>query len=87
MWLHAGRARLQRLRPSDFTAIGRDGGIVRHVLRLERQHLQASKRERPGKAGNHERLAHVGAGPLKHQNPGGHDQNSMPACAFTPALK
>ena len=34
--------RLQRLRPADLAAVGGHRGIVRHVLRLERPHLQAA---------------------------------------------
>ena len=37
---HAGGARLQRLGAADLAAVGRDRGVVRHVLRLERPHPQ-----------------------------------------------
>src|SRR3546814_1812292 len=36
MRLDARRNRLQRLRPPDLSAVGGDGGIVGHILRLER---------------------------------------------------
>ena len=42
---HAAGARLQRLRAADLAAVGRHGGVVRHVLRLERPHPQAASRE------------------------------------------
>ena len=45
---HACRPRLQRLRAADLAAIGRDGGVVRHVLRLERPHLEPASREDAG---------------------------------------
>ncbi len=38
--LDAAGARLQRLRPPDLAAVRRHGGVVGHVLRLERQHLE-----------------------------------------------
>ena len=46
----AGRPRLQRLGPADLAAIGGDGGVVRHVLRLERPHARARAGRRPGTA-------------------------------------
>ena len=36
-------ARLQRLRAADLAAVGGDRGVVRHVLRLERPHLEAAR--------------------------------------------
>jgi hypothetical protein len=47
---HAAGHGLERLRPADFPAVHGDGGIVRHVLRLERQNLEprlASARQMP----------------------------------------
>jgi hypothetical protein len=83
---HAGRQRLKRLGAADLAAILGDGGVVRHVLRLERPHLQPAADERARQPGDDQRLADVGAGALEHQRPRGH-QNSTPACAFTPAAK
>ena len=40
---HAAGARLQRLGAADLAAVGGDGGVVRHVLRLERPHPQAAR--------------------------------------------
>ena len=88
--VHAGRhprgARLQRLGAADLAAVGRDGGIVRHVLRLEGPHAQAAPREDAGESRHQQRLADVRARALDHDGAGGH-QNSMPSCAFTPAAK
>ena len=77
-------ARLQRLGAADLAAIRRDGGIVRHVLRLEGPDLQTLAREDPAQARHQKRLAHIGAGALDHQSA---HQNSTPSCAFTPAAK
>jgi hypothetical protein len=41
---HPGGAGLERLRPADLAAVGGDGGVVRHVLRLERPDPQAPAR-------------------------------------------
>ena len=80
--LDAAGARLQRLRPADLAAIGGYRGVVRHVLRLERPHLQPA----PGKGARHpgqqQRLADIRPGPLQHQRQRG--QNSMPCWALTP---
>ena len=48
--LDAGGERLQRLGAADLAAIDGDGRIVRHVLRLERQHAQAAPRARRARA-------------------------------------
>ena len=67
----AGRARLQCLRTSDLAAVRGHGGVVRHVLGLERPHLEAAVRQSPGEAGDHQRLADVRARALKHERAGG----------------
>ncbi len=89
--MHARRrargARLQRLGAADLAAIRRDRRIVGHVLRLERPHRQAAVREGARQAGHDQRFADVGAGALEHERARRHGQNSMPACAFTPAAK
>ena len=59
--------RLQRLGAADLPAVGGDGSIVGHVLRLERTHLQAAIRECTGDAGNDQRFADVRCRALKHQ--------------------
>ena len=52
--MHGGRdargARLQRLGAADLAAVLRHRCVVRHVLRLERQHLQPARDERRGRA-------------------------------------
>ena len=78
--------RLQRLGfEADLAAIGRDSGVVRHVLRLERAHAQPAVGEGTAQSGDDQGFSHVRAGALEHQR-GGH-QNSIPAWAFTPAAK
>ena len=64
---HAGGARLQRLRAADLAAVRRHRRVVRHVLRLERPHLETAQRQRAREAGDDQRLAHVRAGALEHQ--------------------
>ena len=89
MWTLGGTprgARLQRLGAADLAAVDGDGGVVRHVLRLERRHLEAAPHQRARQARDERRLADIGAGALDHQR--GRrplHQNSMPFCAFTPA--
>ena len=65
--LGAGGERLQRLRAADLAAVDRHRRVVRHVLRLERQHAQAAPRRGARKACDDERLAHVRARSLDHQ--------------------
>ena len=43
-----------------------DGGVVGHVLRLERPHLHAAIPGRAAQAGDQHGLAHIRAGALKH---------------------
>ncbi len=65
---HARRACLQGLGASDLTAaiIG-DGGVVRHVLRLERAHAKPAPDEDPREPGDEHGFADIGAGALDHQ--------------------
>ncbi len=84
---NARGARLQRLGAADLAAILRHRRIVRHVLRLERPHPQVAVGEGARQPGHDQRLADVGARALEHECAGRHRQNSMPACAFTPAAK
>ena len=90
--MHGGRdaagPRLQRLGPADLAAVGRHRRIVRHVLRLEGPHGKTARMEGARQPGDDQRLADVGAGALEHDSGStAHDQNSIPACAFTPARK
>jgi hypothetical protein len=82
---HAGGAGLQRLGAADLAAIRGDGGVVGHVLRLERQHAQAATQAGAGQPRDEQGLADAGPGALQHDRPRG--QNSMPSCARTPAAK
>jgi hypothetical protein len=55
----AAGARLQGLRAADLAAIDGDRGIVRHVLRLERAHLETAPGEGAPEAGDDQRLADI----------------------------
>ena len=68
----AGGAGLEGLGAADLAAVGGDGGVVGHVLRLEGADAQAAVGEGAGEAGDDEGLADVGAGALEHQAEGGH---------------
>jgi hypothetical protein len=70
---HAGSAGLQGLGAADLAAVGGDGGVVRHVLRLERTHAQAALGQGARQAGHDQRLADIGAGALEHQRTCRHD--------------
>ena len=65
-WRDPGGASLESLRPSDLAAIGGDGRVVRHVLRLERPDFEAALAEGAGKPRDDDGLAYIGAGPGKH---------------------
>ena len=69
---HPRGARLQRLRPADLAAVGGHRRIVRHVLRLERPHVQAAIGEGARQPGHDQRLADIRAGALEHDGAGGH---------------
>ena len=58
---------LQRLRPADFAAIGGDGGVVAHVLRLERRHHETAVGERPAQSADDQRFADIRSGAHEHQ--------------------
>ena len=85
---HPRRPRLHGLGAADLAAVDRDGGIVRHVLRLERRNLQAAPHQRAREPRDDRRLAGIGAGGLDHQR-GGRPlhQNSMPFWPFTPGAE
>ena len=84
--LDRGGERLQRLRSADLAAIFGNGGVVRHVLRLERPDDEPALHQRTAKPRDEQRLADARPRALQHEGAGGH-QYSMPACAFTPAAK
>jgi hypothetical protein len=58
--------RLQGLGAADLAAVGRGGGIERHVLGLERGDAQAGVGEDTAQPGGDQRLAHVRAGAQNH---------------------
>ena len=82
--LDAAGPRLQRLRAADLAAIGRHCGVVRHVLRLERQDPEAAIAKGAAEAGDDQGLADVRSRALDHQGLRLRNQNSMPCCALTP---
>ena len=49
--------RLERLSPADLAAVGADGGVVRHVLRLERRDADAPAGEDPAEGRHQQALA------------------------------
>ena len=65
-----GGAGLQRLGAADLAAVGGDGGVVGHVLRLEGADAEAAVGEGAGEAGDDEGFSDVGAGALEHQAEG-----------------
>ena len=69
---HPRGARLQRLRPADLAAVGGHRRVVRHVLRLERPHVEAAIGEGARQPGHDQRLADIRAGALEHDGAGGH---------------
>src|SRR5437016_13726015 len=84
--LYTSRPRLQRLRASNLAAISGNGGIVRHVLWLERPYAKAAIGECSRQPRNEKGLADIRAGALQHDCACSH-QNSMPGWALTPAAK
>jgi hypothetical protein len=60
--------RLRGLRAADLAAVVGDGGVVRHVLRLERRHAQPRAREDAAERGDEGRLAGVRRGALHHEH-------------------
>ena len=85
-WFDIGRQSLQRLGAADLAAFRRHGGVVRHVLRLERPDAESALHQRASEPGDQQRLADARPRALQHEDAGGH-QYSMPACAFTPSAK
>ena len=85
-WLDIGRQSLERLGAADLAAFRRHGGVVRHVLRLERPDAESAPHQRASEPGDQQRLADARPRALQHEDAGGH-QYSMPACAFTPSAK
>ena len=81
-------AGLQRLGAADLPAIRRHRRVVGHVLWLEGPHGKTTPMEGARQPRHDQRFADVGARPLKHDGCGMvHDQNSIPAWAFTPSRK
>ena len=66
-----GRLGLNDLRPAHLQPLGRDPGIVRHVLGLERRHPQTPVGEDAAQGGGDHGFAHVRAGSEHGQAGGG----------------
>ena len=64
---YPARARLQRLGAPDLAAIRSHGGVVAHVLRLERPDPQGLPRECPTQPRDQQRFPDIRAGALQHQ--------------------
>ncbi len=67
----AGGEGLEGLGAADLAAVGGDGGVVGHILRLEGGDVEAAVAGGAAEAGDEEGLADAGAGALDHQG-GGH---------------
>ena len=68
----AGRLGLDRLGAPNLAAVGGDGRVERHVLRLEGRDAQPRPAEEPAEPGDDEALPHRRRGPLDHQRPRRH---------------
>ena len=64
----AGGGCLHGLRPADLGPVGANGGVVRHVLRLERRDPHPPAGEDPAERRRQQALAHRGTGALNHQH-------------------
>ncbi len=71
--------RLQGLRTADFAAIHRHGGVIRHILRLERRNANAAIGEGARQSRDDERFADVGPRALDHQRPAHESRKAMAA--------
>ena len=65
--LKPARERLQRLGPPDLPPVDGHGGIVRHVLRLERRHRKPPPPRRAAEPRDQKRLADIGTAALDHK--------------------
>ena len=83
--LHARGTGLERLRPADFAAIGRDGGVVGHVLALEGGDGDPAPPGESAEGRREQRLADTGAGALHHEDACAHSSN--PGCAPIPRVR
>ncbi|GLE51766.1 hypothetical protein ATCCBAA256_13430 [Mycobacterium montefiorense] len=66
--LQSRRAGLNRLGPADFAALGRDRGVVRHVLRLERRDPDSAASQQPAQTRDQNRFSGIGAGARDQQS-------------------
>ena len=63
---------LQGLRAADLAAVDRHRRIERHVLRLERRHVDATALENAAQRGDQRRFSGIRGGALNHQGEAGH---------------
>ncbi len=68
--LEPRRPRLKRLRAADLATIGGHGGVVRHILRLERRNPEAAPHIGPRQPRDDKRFADVRARALDHDRLG-----------------
>ena len=66
-WRGFAGTRLQCLRPADLKPFAGNGGIVRHVLRLERPHPQSTLYQHPAQPGHQHGFSDIRSCTLKHQ--------------------
>ena len=76
---------LRELGAADLAAVGGDGGVERHVLRLEGRHAQAAARPDATERGGQERLAHRRRGPLDHDGARAHRRRGGEQAATKPS--
>ena len=62
-----GRLGLDDLGPAHLRPLGRDAGVVRHVLGLERRHPESPVGKDPAQGGGDNGLAHIRTGPQHGQ--------------------
>ena len=70
--------------PADLAAVGGDGGIVRHVLRLEGTHLQPPIGGDAAEPGHQYRFSDIRAGALEHDGSGHVALLALPPAAEKP---
>ena len=84
--LDAGGRRLQRLRAADLGPRGRHGGVVGHVLGLERRDAHAGAGQPSADAGRHDALAGVGRRPA-HEQRAPHRADTLPVAIGLPPAR
>src|SRR5262245_53691754 len=65
---YTGGSGLHRLGASNLGPVGTHGGVIRHVLGLERRHPHATSGKEPAQGSDQETLAYRRTGALDHQH-------------------